>query len=330
MKYIVNAAGIVFFYQGKPLKIEKSSVQYSRIIRAFDLPLDKQDVAIANILNEKSGEFERDGFKVTEEKVIYNGETLPSALADKIRSIVAEGLPLSLFGKFWENLQENPSSSSVRELYDFLAYKELPITEDGCFLAYKGLTDDYWSISGNTKTKVVKGNVNFTGQIYNGVKEKIEVRRFDVDDNRDHHCSFGLHVGSLDYAKSFSRGGKIVVVKVNPKDVVSVPKDYNCQKCRVSAYTVVSDFEKEISASVTDENAIQIESEERKEYSEFALRIDDYLHKKGLQGFDTVSVRSIQNSFSPEYPSRMRVLDAVSSLGYIWKESGDGSLIVLI
>lgn len=330
MKYIVNAAGIVFFHQGKPVKIEKSAPQYVRIIRAFDLPLEEQENAIFEILNENQGVFERDGFKVNDNEVVYRGEVLPTALAAKIRSIVAEGLPLSLFGKFWENLQQNPSASSVRELYDFLAYKELPITEDGCFLAYKGVDGAYWSISGNTKTKVVKGKVDGSGRILNNVGAEIEVRRFDVDDNRNNHCSFGLHVGSLDYAQDFARGGKTVVVKVNPKDVVSVPSDYNCQKCRVSAYKVVGDFENEIKAPVTDEDASPIESEDKKEYCAFTRRIDNYLSKKASQGFEAVTVKSIQNSFSPEYPSRVRVLDAISELGYVWKKDEDGNCMVIL
>ena len=328
MKYIINNNGIVFFHQNKPVKVEKNSPQYSRIIRAFDLDPDDQESAINDILNEKSGLFERDGFVLTETEVIYNGESIPDVLANKIRSIVAEGLPVSLFGKFWENLQQNPSASSVRELYEFLAYKELPITEDGCFLAYKGLQSDYWSISGNTKTKVVKGNSDSAGRIFNGIGEEIEVRRFDVDDNRNQHCSFGLHVGSLDYARDFSQG-KLVVVKVNPKDVVSVPTDYSCQKCRVSAYKVVDDFEKEITASVTDENAVEIQSEDTKEYDRFLSRILSYLESKIAKGFEAVSVRSIQNAFSPDYPSRVRVLAALNDLDYVWVETDEGFSVLL-
>lgn len=329
MNYIVNASGIVFFHNGKPVKIEKSSAQYPRIIRAFDLPSNQQESAIFDILNERSLSFKRDGFVVSETEVSYKGEVLPDVLAKKIRAIVAEGLPITLFGKFWENLQQNPSASSVREGFDFLAYKELPITDDGCFLAYKGLTDDYWSISGNLKTKVIKGKVDGSGRIFNGINEEIAVRRFDVDDNRAHHCSFGLHVGSLDYAKDFSRGGKIVVVKVNPKDIVSVPTDHNCQKCRVSAYKVVAVFESEITAPITDENAVKIESKDRIDHQAFYNRIDKYLDKKRKAGYNTVPVKSIQNSFSPEYPSRVRVIDAIAELGYLWKRSDTDTYVIL-
>ena len=253
---------------------------------------------------------------------------LPQALADKVRSIHKEGLPLNLFEKFWQNLQDNPSASSVRELYEFLAYKELPLTEDGCFLAYKGLEQNFWSISGNKQTKVVKGQVDQNGRILNTVGSEIEVKRYDVDDNRDHHCSFGLHVGSLDYARDFARGA-VVVVKVNPKDVVSVPADYNCQKCRVSAYKVVSEFGEEIKAPVVDESNNPIPNEDSKKRDEFVERVDKYLRNMIEKGLSWVSVRKVQNSFSPEYPSKNRVLDALDELGYFWREDDDGLMIDL-
>ena len=328
MQYICNNNGIVLFLDNKPVKIEKSSHQYSQILEAFDLPEKQQEAAIRKILSYNTESALKNGFNITPESVLYNGEALPKALADKVRSMHREGLPLNLFEKFWINIQDNPSASSVSELYEFLAYKELPITEDGCFLAYKGLESDFWSVSGNKDTKVVKGAVDENGCILNSVGAEIEVKRRDVDDNRDNHCSFGLHVGSLDYARDFARG-VVVVVKVNPKDVVSVPTDFNCQKCRVSAYKVVSVFEQEIKAPVVDENNAPVESESKKSHSEFVQRVEKYLEKKRAQGELSVYVKKIQNSFSPDYPSKNRVLEALDELGYFWYESDDGACVDL-
>jgi len=328
MQYILNNNGIVLFIDNKPLKFERGSMQYAKILEKFDLPEDEQDAAIREVIQITSPNAEKNGFKISPESVSYLGEELPKSLADKVRAIHEEGLPLSLFEKFWQNLQLNPSSSSVRELYEFLSYKELPLTEDGCFLAYKGLDSNFWSISGNKETKVISGEVNSSGKIFNGVGEKIEVRRWDVDDNRDNHCSFGLHAGSLDYARGFSQG-TVVVVKINPKDVVSVPSDCKCQKCRVSAYEVVSVFEQEITAPVVDADNNPIEDESNASRSEFIDRVAKYLNTKAEKGFDQVSVRSIRNSFSPEYPYLNRVLDAIDSLGHFWVDSEDGKIVLL-
>ncbi len=328
MQYIVNAAGIVFFHSGKPLKIEKSSAQYAKVIQAFDLPEEDQEAAIEDILLGNSKLAVAEGFVIKGSVVSYKGEELPKALAQKVLNIVAEGIPTTLFVKFWENLKLNPSSSSVNELFDFLAVKELPITEDGCFLAYKGLDSNFWSISGNSSTKVIKGKVDSSGRIFNGIGEEVAVERRHVDDNRRNHCSHGLHVGALEYADSFARG-KLVVVKVNPKDVVSVPTDHNCQKARVSAYTVVSLFEKEIVAPVTTAAGKAVEAPEKAVRTTFTARVEAYLTKKENAGESEVSVKAIRNAFSPDYPSEVRVIDAVNELGYIWKKVNGKAVVIL-
>ena len=326
MQYVINDKAIIFFHAGSPVKVEKTSPEYHRLIKAFDLPAEKQDKAIVEILSEKKGKFKKDGFSISPSKVKYKGQLLPEPLADKVRKIASEGLPVKLFAKFWENLTKNPSANSVRQLYDFLAYKELPITEDGYFLAYKGVNQNGWSISGNTKTTVLQGDTDSSGRIQNNVGDVIEVERWDVDDNRENQCSFGLHVGSLNYAKSF--GYKTLVVKINPKDVVSVPEDCSCQKCRVSLYEVIDSYESEITASVTDESGVAIQSESSQESTEVLDRIQNYLNKKADKGLTKIEVQKIQNSFSPDYVGRIRILDALNSLGYVWKLNKHGKHIV--
>lgn len=329
MKYIINSKSIVLFLNNKPTKVEKTDPRFSKIIEAFDLPQEEQEQTVSEILNNNLTVSPKDSDFVFEgENVFLNGEKLPPVLSKKVISLYKNELPIEIFKNFWKNLRENPSQTSVNELYDFLEYKELPITEDGCFLAYKGLNNAFWSINGNKDTKVLKGKVNDRGQIYNGVGETIEVLRRDVDDNREHHCSNGLHVGSFSYATGFSSGKK-VVVKVNPKDVVSVPSDYNCQKCRVSSYTVVSEYETEISAPAVKEDNTPMKSISVEKRVDFINRVGDYLYRQAEKGADSVSVRKIQNSFSPEYPSRQRVLDALDSLGYYWYEDDNGFTVSL-
>lgn len=332
MTHIINTSAIILFMGSKRARVEKSDPRYAKIVSTFDLPVEDQEDAILAILNPKEVSLTKihgqNGFEIVGDAVFYKGEELPSALAVKIASIVRDGLPIENFEKFWENLQLNDSASSVSELMQFLEYKELPITEDGCFLAYKGLLSNYWSIHGNQNTKVVSGEVDGEGRIFNGIGEYIEVRRRDVDDNRNHHCSFGLHVGSLEYASSFGQG-KLVVVKVNPKDVVSVPTDYNCQKCRVSAYTVVSDYEGEITSSVVDADGQDtVVPNTTKQRTDFVSRIDAYLDRKRDEGCSEVTMRQIQAIFSPEWPARTRILDALQSLSENWYVDDEGVYVV--
>lgn len=337
MTYLINNSSITLFLSDhSKVKVDKTDHRYPKIIETFELPTEEQEDAVRSILAPTETSIlaveHHDGFEIRvevefdEPQVYYQGEKLPKALQEKIVSIMRDGLPLTHFQKFWENLKNNPSSTSINELMYFLEYKELPITEDGCFLAYKGLNSDYYSVHGNKDTQVLQGTVNGRGHIFNGVGEKIEVLRRCVDDNREVGCSTGLHVGSAEYGTSF--GAITVIVKVNPADVVSVPSDCSNQKCRVCKYEVIAPYEREITASVVDEegedNIVPNSIIEREAFIE---RVDDYLFGKIESGADEVTVRQIQNSFSPAYPSREKVLDALQELSYTW-EVEDGYYIV--
>ncbi|NDG54042.1 MAG: hypothetical protein EBY39_13640, partial [Flavobacteriia bacterium] len=152
----------------------------------------------------------------------------------------------------------NPSANSVNELYSFMSYKSLANTPEGKVLGYKGVQSDYWSSTGNADTIVLQGETNERHQILNKVGATIEVARRCVDDNKDNHCSFGLHVGSFDYADSWAgENGRLLLVEFDPADAVSVPTDCDFQKLRVSKYKVISDItdtRKELNKPVYEPN----------------------------------------------------------------------------
>lgn len=335
MKYITNANAVTVFTDGgKKVRVEKTDKKYARVVEILGLPVDEQEVALEELVHKCNVKslHGKDGFEIVGEDIFYHGETLPKSLATKVKSIIEDGLPIGHFEKFWEKLKENSSSSSVDELVDFLSYKELPITEDGFLVAYKGVRNDYYSSTGNTKTKVLQGKVNAAGQIFNGIGEVVEVLRRDVDDDRSNECSHGLHVGSLDYASRFAT--KMVLVKVDPADVVSVPKDYSFQKCRVSKYEVLSDFVAEIEDSVVSETGEQnVVSEEDdnsfEERDSLIVRVGAYIDRKVENGYEEVTLRQIQNSFSPAYPTKESILDALQDLWLDWDEV-DGVITVFI
>jgi hypothetical protein len=322
--YITNASAIILLLSnGEKIRVEKTDKIYAKILKTFELPKDEQESAVKGIINPISNIASK-GFVIDGNNITFRGEALPQALVTKLLSIISDGLPVEHFEKFWERLRENPSAQSVAELTDFLSYKELPITEEGYLIAYKGVRSDYYSSTGNTETRVIQGTVDETGHIYNGIGEVIEVARNHVDDNRENECSFGLHCGSLDYARGFAP--KLILVKVDPKDVVSVPKDCSFQKCRVSKYEVVSDYVDEITTSVVDENGqdtletIEDDTEEvNAEYDATIQKIEAYLEKKSEAGFDQVTIRQIQNIFSPNWVTKETVKNALQVLWYTWE-----------
>jgi hypothetical protein len=172
-----------------------------------------------------------EGIEIADGVIYYNDEPLHNYVVDRIFEFMQEGLPFKPVAQFLIKLMENPSRRAVEELYKFLEHKHLPICEDGDFLAYKSVREDYKD--------------QYSGTFYNGVGEVLEMPRNAVCDDADVGCSFGFHAGSYEYAKNFGCGNsRLVIVKINPADVVSVPKDCDCQKLRTSRYEVVKDFER--------------------------------------------------------------------------------------
>ena len=178
----------------------------------------------------------------------YDGEEIHNALTDRVMQMMRDGFPFKPMLNFLANVLENPSNRAVEELYSFLEHKNLPITDEGCLLAYKAVTHDY-------KDK-------WSGTIDNSVGQQVGMKRRKVDDNCDVGCSEGLHCGAIEYVEGYSRitgdpetEDKVGIVKVNPRDVVSVPLYCECQKVRTCSYEVVADYEGPLNQPVHHQNS---------------------------------------------------------------------------
>jgi len=163
---------------------------------------------------------------VTRSEVRYNGEVLTGVLVDRILGQLAEGFDIMPMVRFLENLYQNPADFAREELYLWLEENNLPITEDGYFLAYKAVRSDFKSHH-DGKTDNTPGTV-------------VSMPRQSVDPVRDHTCSRGLHFCSHSYLRSYGGGGTIVMLKINPADVVSIPSDYDNAKGRAWKYLVLN------------------------------------------------------------------------------------------
>ncbi len=157
---------------------------------------------------------------------------LHNAIVDRIVNMAKAGFDVVPMCKFMANLLSNPSKTAINELYLFLEACQLPITEDGHFIAYKIVKEDYMDI--------------YTGKTCrHQVGDKPEMPRFEVDDNRNNTCSKGLHFCSKSYLNHYGSSNRdtdrAVLVKINPADVVSIPSDYRNAKGRAWTYEVVGE-----------------------------------------------------------------------------------------
>jgi len=238
MQSIITDSTITLIAETGPSVIGKSHPNFYKIKKAL---LAKNFLEVEEMLDVKNGykEFSNGLIAVDGDNLIYNGTIVHNVLTQRIVQMIHNGDEATPMLNFLVNLMDNPSEGSIDQLYTFLEHENLPITEDGCFLAYKAINRDYTD--------------KYTGTISNKVGDKVKMPYEEVTADPAKHCSSGLHCGSIDYVRNYGNfqtdennehtGDRLVTVKVNPSAVVSVPEDSDRQKVRVYRYVVHEEIE---------------------------------------------------------------------------------------
>jgi hypothetical protein len=225
--YILQGSNIVIVVDGKPHTVNKTHISYEKLrdaIKANDQEL------VRELINPRAivVKYAKGNVSINGDEFMWRDTPMNTTLGNKMIAMLKEGFPVDPLVEFMHNLMQNPSKRAVDELYGFLEKGQLPITPDGYFLAYKKVNDNYTDCH--------------TGKISNHVGAVVEMERNAVDDNRDQTCSTGLHFCSQEYLKSFG-GARTMILKINPRDVVSIPKDYNDSKGRCCRYEVIGELD---------------------------------------------------------------------------------------
>jgi hypothetical protein len=232
LPYLIMENSLTVFLNGKTHNVTDGHPNYAKIRDALR---QKQFDAIEALIDVPTviNRFGQGKVAVANGVVSYNGTELHNSLTRRILKMVDEGFDVAPMVAFLENLMQNPSKRAVDELYGFLEVGNLPITEDGYFLAYKRVRSNYMDIH--------------SGKFDNSVGKVCEMPRNMVDEDKSRTCSQGLHFCSLAYLPNFSSNGSqdhIMIVKINPRDVVAIPADYNDTKGRTCRYEVVGEHTK--------------------------------------------------------------------------------------
>lgn len=162
-------------------------------------------------------------------QLYFHDIRIDNGLAKRIVESLGDNEYVAKLVVFLENLLDNPSRDVLYRLFEFLEHNDIQITDDGHFIAYKRVRNDYMDF--------------YTGTMSNKPGEVVKVMRNQVDENQNQTCSFGLHVAAKTYLGHYHGGkGRILACKVHPKDVVAIPADYNNSKMRVCEYLVVEEL----------------------------------------------------------------------------------------
>lgn len=235
--FILTDSSVTIVTGGKPYTMTSSNSSFNEVKNRIANE-DFNNIEELFDTGKAVGTFTKGNIVVKDNAVLYKGENVDNHVVDRILDFMRQGLPYKPLVNFLDKLMANPSRRAVQELYKFLEHKSMPLTPDGNFLAYKSVRSDWTD--------------HHTGTVDNQVGAEIpRMERNLVCDDASIGCSKGYHVGSLEYAKSFGgTGSRLLIVEVNPADVVSVPHDCNCQKLRCSFYKIVGTFERPLDESL--------------------------------------------------------------------------------
>jgi hypothetical protein len=175
--------------------------------------------------------------------VLFQGMEIHNTITDYIIRMANDGFDVQPVVKFLDNVLANPNPMVATRLFDWMSAGQMPITDDGCFVAYKRVRNDYKSFhDGKTDHKI--------GQVTSMPREM-------CDSNQNNCCSTGLHFCSQGYLPSYNGGeGRVLVLKINPIDVVAIPDEYGTHKGRCCKYEVMSELTNEYRKTVEITNPL--------------------------------------------------------------------------
>ena len=248
--YILTDKSLTCVINGKSLTMEQDNPSFKVAVKTI---LQEEWDNLADLFDTAKAveNFAEGNVKVEDGEVYFKDEIVHGHVVGRILDLMSDEKPYKSVIRFLDKLMGNPSRRAVNELYAFLEHKSMPLTPEGNFLAYKGVREDFtdW----------------YSGKFTNKVGDVNEMPRRGVCDDYNIGCSSGFHAGSLEYAKGYGNGGNLMVVEIDPSDVVSVPHDCDQQKLRTCKYKVVALFEKKLEESVVypnDDGTIHYEDDE--------------------------------------------------------------------
>lgn len=235
---------VTYFSNGRVLITDQNNPNFGDIVAR--LTLGSSD-GVEDLFSPESAlrnAFAEFGDVRIEHGVLYfKGEAVHSALADRIVDSYEQGNDdWKAWVNFMTRLFANPNEHSRRQLYRWLQNGGWSINKDGNLLAYKAVQSDFGSV--HAGPGYVNGKLQ-NGHLDNSPGNIVTMDRPDVTFDPYVGCAEGLHAGVWSYAYSFKpSNGRILLVEIDPADVVSIPTDSSDQKMRVSKYRVVMEVKK--------------------------------------------------------------------------------------
>lgn len=295
LPYIIQGTNVTVIHNNTPYTLSEGAVGYQQLIDA--IKAGDWDAVPGLISPTKAiATYSLGRMSIINGEFHWDQKPMRSAFSTRIMEMHEQGFPIEPMVNFMANCAANPSPRAVDELYGYLEANNQPITEDGCFIAYKRVRLDYKDIH--------------SGTMDNSIGKTPSMDRGEVNDDREVTCSTGLHFCGMSYLKHFP-GGRIVIVKVNPADVVSIPKDYNAAKGRACKYEVIGELENDLEEDKLAATSVYVESEtEVEESPDFSV----WVNTVSLRQAAAIHNRLVAGATLKKFSTRADLIRVMSKL----------------
>lgn len=233
LTYIDTGSSITVVLNNAPRVISASNFNFTKVREALADP-QTTEADITKLLDAAEGikEFSSGCIRVDHGIVYYGDREVDGAIRPKILEFLRTNRPelADPLCKFIERVYENPSYRAVNGLFEWVSKSGMPITPEGKILAWKIVRQDYFDYHSGTLD-------HSPGKI-------VEIPRNQCDEDPDSTCSAGIHFCSYDYLPHYRNGDsnrRIMMVEIDPADVVAIPRDYNTAKGRCCRMKVVGE-----------------------------------------------------------------------------------------
>lgn len=266
MLFYLNStvSGLTIYTQGgDTIGVPLNSPHYKDVLKELENANEHSEQTIRKILfqkQQKVKDFSGVDFEIIAGELLFRGKPYENEVFTRMLfESIEKGCKPGPLIRFLEKLEQNPNVESREMVWRWLSNQGLAIDESGDIVGFKYVT----KVTETSHPELFKAGADFTdgytGTMRIKLGEPVEMPRSKVTFNENECHSGGLHVGIFSYARYSTHS---LICKVNPADIVSVPKTQFC-KVRCCRYTPVRELtqaEKDGSTEIIGANGFTIPS----------------------------------------------------------------------
>lgn len=229
----------------------------NHIEELYDEIYNVSDYIICEEIEDKIHKIEADNSHLTKylySKISGANSTIKDLLIESYRA--NPDIDQTTLDNFLNKLLKNTDPYIVLQFLPWLDFlnetgESFTILPNGNILGYKGVSFNNKFHSINIGEAYVN-DIKTIGHIPNEIGSTITMPIEKVQTDPAVGCSYGLHVGTYQYAKDF--GKYVLACEFSPEDIASVPTECNHQKIRTIKYKVLGCVDRPINGYILPQN----------------------------------------------------------------------------